>query len=148
MTARLPAAAREGRSSVELDVSGLVVAYGMGTLLGGLVSAGIGLSLGERPEAVDWNFAGWSIVGGALLNGVGGLCLRKANLFTDNLGVNALGYLAPGLSLMWLALFVQIGVARIDYLAVGLAVIVAANLVISFEERLLRWTRRRLGREV
>ena len=58
---------------------------------------------------------------------------RKANLITHNLGINAIVYLIPILSLTWLFAFSQTSVERWDYLIIGAAAIITANLLINFE---------------
>ena len=65
--------------------------------------------------------------------GLAGTLVRKANLTTTNLGINAIAYGAPVLSLLWLYWIANTQVARWDYLILGAAVIIAANLLISFE---------------
>ena len=58
--------------------------------------------------------------------------------FARRLGLNAFGFAIPVLSLIWLGLFSEIEVARVDYLIIGFAAILAANLLINFEaDRLL-----------
>ena len=61
------------------------------------------------------------------------ICWRQANLITNNLGVNALWYSTPIFTLVWLFAFSQVFVVRPDYLLIGAAAIIAANLLINFE---------------
>ena len=78
------------------------------------------------------------IIGGGFVQAFSSIFYRKAALSTDNLGINALGYAIPILSLMWLGLFSHIGVARVDYLVIGAAAIIVSNLLINFEAE-IRW---------
>ena len=78
------------------------------------------------------------IFGGITASAGGSIAWRKSNLTTRNLGVNAIGYATPILSLGWLWLFSQVNVDNPDYLVIGAAAIICANLLINFEaERLL-----------
>lgn len=65
------------------------------------------------------------------LNALGDISWGYANLATSNLGVNALRYLAPALSLLWLALFATVDVYRSDWLVVGAVAVIAANTLIN-----------------
>ncbi len=58
---------------------------------------------------------------------------RNANIITSNLGINAIGYSTPALTLLWLFLFWNIEVERPGLLIIGTAAIVTANLLINFE---------------
>ena len=61
-----------------------------------------------------------------------GLSWRYANLLSDNLGINALIYLVPILALAWLFLAGRVGVERVEYLLIGVELIVGANIAIAF----------------
>ena len=106
----------------------LAAAFGLATALMIPISGGIGVALGERIEV---GTAWWVMCGGALLHGAIGLSWRGANLLSDNLGINALIYLIPILALLWLFLLGWIGVERVDYLLIGVALIVGANAAIG-----------------
>lgn len=62
-----------------------------------------------------------------------GIAWRKSNLITTNLGINALVYLVPVLSLAWLFGLSQVGPISVGYLIVGASVIVVANLLVNLE---------------
>ena len=87
-------------------------------------------------ESVD---ATLLVVGGAsglLVSSVERVVFRKANLLTSNLGVNALTYVAPVLSLAWLFSFSLSGDILIDYLVIGTSAIIAGNLLINFQSEI------------
>ena len=98
------------------------------------VSAGIGLASGER-MAFD-NPA--IVIAGGIPIAFAWIAWRKANITTDNLGINALGFVTPIMSLFWLFLIAKVHVARWDYLVIGTAAVIAANLLINFEAEVRR----------
>jgi hypothetical protein len=69
------------------------------------------------------------VVGG-VAGGLGSVAFRHANLSTQTLTVNALQYLRPPLSLLWLAVLVGLTVARPAFLWVGAAAVVASNALL------------------
>ena len=134
MADQLPANAAGNGHSLPLSLLAVAVV----SLVGGSLSAGIGFTLGEKVESDLPTYLGYGLLGGVLTQAVAALLLRKSNLTTNNLGVNALAYLTPIFSLAWLWLFSEIAVASVPYLVIGTAAIVATNLLINFEaERLL-----------
>ena len=72
-------------------------------------------------------------MGGAVAYALANITWRAANMLTDNLGINAMSYATPLVALLWLFVFSQVNVARLDYLIIGAAVIISANLLINFE---------------
>jgi hypothetical protein len=68
-----------------------------------------------------------------VVNALGSVLARVAILQTDDLGLNALGYATPVLALLWLFLFSEVGVARADYLVIGVVAILSVNLLINFQ---------------
>ena len=66
------------------------------------------------------------------LNGLGALAFRYANLGTTSLGVNAMLYLRPVLSLAWLGVFATVTVYRSDFLWIGATAVIAVNALINF----------------
>ncbi len=130
---RLPANVAGKDSTLPLSLFGAVVV----SIVGAVLNAGIGFTLGEKVESDLPTYLGYGLLGGVLTQAVAALLLRKSNLTTNNLGVNALAYLTPIFSLAWLWLFSEIAVASVPYLVIGTAAIVAANLLINFDaERL------------
>ena len=114
---------------VDVTLFGSLIAYGLTSIPGLVVSAGIGVA---RGEVLSHGVLLVGLTGGLLIHGSGNLLFRKANLTTTNLGVNALGYLTPALSVVLLAVFFRVGVVRLDYLVVGVVVIIATNLLVNF----------------
>ncbi len=72
------------------------------------------------------------IVGGTLRVG-SSLLWRHANLITHALGINALGYAEPLFGVLWLALFWEVSIPRVDFLIIGTCAIIASNLLINSE---------------
>ncbi len=125
-----------GYTPGSLAIFGVIVGYMLSSLASGVVTLGLGVAWGEAMSLDLVVVAG----GGGLLIAAGGVLFRIANTLTDNLGVNALGYVTPAASLVWLAFFLGIGVARVDFLIVGTAAIVAANLMVNLVSgRLAAW---------
>ena len=115
------------KSRESLDLFCVIVAHVISCSLSVPVNGAIGLLSGET---VTYGVFAVAVIGGIFTDAVGTMSWRKANLITDNLGINALGYATPIFSLGWLAVFSQIDVARFDYLIIGAAAIVIANLLI------------------
>ena len=78
------------------------------------------------------------VVAGGIPIAFAWIAWRKANITTDNLGINALGFVTPIMSLFWLFWIAQARVARWDYLVIGTAAVITANLLISFDAE-IRW---------
>ena len=80
----------------------------------------------------------------ALVHPIAAVAWRQAHIITDNPGINALRQLQPLLSLAWLLLASFVGWyvwttdVRGDYLVIGTAAIITANLLINFEAE-IRW---------
>ena len=63
---------------------------------------------------------------------------RKSNLAANDPGVNVLAYLVPMFSLIWLFALSQVHLELVDYLIIGAAAIITANLLVNFESE-IRW---------
>ena len=113
-----------------LDLFGSVLANYIGAVLAIPVSLFAAFSIGETLPLQTFSIA---VVGGMLCLAVGSLFWRSANLITHNLGINAIGYAIPVLSLFFLFLFAQADVARVDFLIIGAGAIIVANLLINFK---------------
>ena len=72
------------------------------------------------------------IIASAIVTSLGTIAFRYANLETSNLGVNAMQYLLPVLSLVWLGVFATVTVYRTDILWVGAAAVISVNALINF----------------
>ena len=155
---KLPSEAKKGRTNTSLVFFGTVLGFGVSYVVAAAINLilavsplnqlvgipinetmglGITINLGDT-LALRIPIIIVGIFCGLVFDAGGSILLRASNLTTDNLGINALGYGIPIFSLVWLAIFSEIGVARIDYLVIGTAAIVSANLLINFEaERLI-----------
>lgn len=91
-------------------VSGLVVLFRGG----GFVSGGVG----------------WVVACTAVAT-VGTVLFRFGQVEAVDLGVNVLTYFQPILSLLWLGVFVSVGVARLDWLVLGAVGVSAANVLVA-----------------
>ena len=112
------------------DMFCVVIAFAVSSSGSAIFNAGVGFILGESLGVRSLLIA---IIGGLVANAMGGIAWRKANFITDNLGINAIAYGVPIFSLLWLYLFSDIDVVRTDYLVMGTAAIIAANLLINLE---------------
>ena len=124
----------EAGDEKSLELCFTVVLFLVVSVVASVISVGLAMA-----ESEGLTFNGWliALVFGAVL-AFGNISWGKANFTTDNLGINSLNYAIPILSLVWLLLFAQTQVARIDYLVMGAAAIVTANLLINFEAE-IRW---------
>ena len=129
-----------------LDLFCLVLAYAVSSSVSVLASLIIGtVGLGPvNPGAVVL-----SVVGGLAAYAPATVAWRMGNLRSGNLGVNAMVYGTPVLSLGWFYLLSRgwmsspvrldvFNIASVEYLLVGVAVIVVANLVVNLEAE-VRW---------
>ena len=73
----------------------------------------------------------YAILGGMIINTCSIIPWRKANIITNNLGVNAISYCTPILTLTWLFGLGRANVARPDYLIIGAMTIIGANILIN-----------------
>ena len=71
------------------------------------------------------------MLGGLIINPCSIIPWRKANIITNNLGVNAISYCTPILTLTWLFGLGRANVARPDYLIIGAITIIGANILIN-----------------
>lgn len=130
LVSELPASSREGISESSLDMFGVLVAFLVASTVSAVVNTFAGMGSGESMDLRTLLIA--VFLGGAT-NWVANVAWRKANLSTDNLGINALAYATPIFSLMWLFLFSQVAPERPDYLVAGAVGIIIVNLLINFE---------------
>ncbi len=122
-------------SQQRLTLCCLIIALTFANAVSVPVNAVVGLAKGETISLQS--LAIGIFIGGTLIQAIPSIAWRAANLVTHNLGINAMLYLVPIVSLLWLWVFSHIGVARLDYYIIGIAGIFTANLLINFEaERL------------
>ena len=130
VAAELSPKSREGVNEASLDLFGVLVAFLVASTVSAVVNTFAGMSSGESMDLRTLLIA--VFLGGAT-NWVANVTWRKANLSTDNLGVNALAFATPMFSLMWLFLLYQVAPERPDYLVAGAVGIIIVNLLINFE---------------
>ena len=121
-----------------MDELACVLAVSIVTNLPGVLgSLLIGLTFFPAPMGPDTYLGGFVsirvvwIIAFAIAATCGNIAFRYANLATKHLGVNAMMYLRPVLSLVWLAVFATITVVRPDWLWIGAALVISANALIN-----------------
>ena len=117
---------REDIRSLELGCA--VLALFITNLVSVAFNSVVGMSSSER---MGFPASGVAVFTGAFA-AVGAISMRKANLVTDNLGVNAIVYFVPVLSLLLLLWIAGAEVVRLDYLAIGATAIISSNLLVVF----------------
>ena len=95
---------------------------------------GVSLSAGIVLEGPALPVRWWVVVGG-LSYGTASSFWFVGNLWARSPSVNVLSYLISSVSLGWLVLLGLVGVASPGLLALGVAVVLGANLGIGFLER-------------
>ena len=126
----IPSEARQGIGEHSLEMFGVLVAFFIANTVAAVLNGYAGMNTGE---AMDSRTLLHAVVLGAAINGIANVAWRKANLITDNLGINALANTTPVLSLVWLFLFFQVAPERPDYLIIGTVGIITVNLLINSE---------------
>ena len=130
LTDSLPDGIAEEYSTHSLELFGIAVAIVVTDVFSITLNSTIGFATGESLQPIHL-LIGFG--GGVAIYTLGSITWRLANLMTDNLGINALGYSTPIIALIWLLIFSQVGVVKLDFLVIGAAAVVAANLLINFE---------------
>ena len=125
----------DSKKSDALDLFFVVIAFAIASTVSFPIHVAAGFL---RGETITGEGLAISVLGGGFIQALSSITYRVAILKTSDLGINALGYATPVFSLAWLAAFSHIGVARVDYLVVGAAAIITANLLINFEAE-IRW---------
>ena len=126
----LPIDIKDNQNSNSLDIACVLVANCITSFAGAGLSAFVGLASGET---ISTDAIAIAVLGGVFALALGNIAWRAANVVTNNLGINALAYAIPILSLIWLFLFAEVNIARVDYLIIGTVAIISANLLINFE---------------
>ena len=126
----IPSEARSEIGEHSLEMFGVLVAFLIANTLAAVLNAFAGMSNGEVMDSRTLLIA--VVVGGAV-NGIANVAWRKANLTTNNPGINALAYATPLFSLVWLFLFTHVKPESPDYLVAGAVGIITVNLLINFE---------------
>ena len=123
--------------------TGSIALFGalVASVVGSLVAAAFSFLLGGFQESFSFDFGLLIIVVPVLMgvgHGIADSLYRLGNLINHSLGINAVTYLAPVLALGWLFAFSLVEVSRVDYLVIGAAAVIIANLLISFDAE-IRW---------
>ena len=136
-----PESSEDGTLEKRLELLCLLIAYGVSSVIAISVSLIIGIA---RGETTSLNAQLIAILGGILTYAPATIAWRLGNLRSSNLGINAMIYWTPVVSLLWLYIL-SIGIVwqvqtlfsfsilRPDYLVIGSLFIVVANLLINFE---------------
>ena len=110
-----------------------IIASTIGRALSGICFIILGLLLGENIQSIGGFGVSIAIVYGLFGLGLATVFLRIANIKTTNLSINAVGYAIPAVALIWLAFASLINVPHVDWLIIGVAAIIAANLLLNFK---------------
>ena len=109
-----------------------IVANAIGKLIATPVMVVVGFLSGETSHSISGASVMYAASIGFLGMGIGAIWLRIANAETSNLGINALGYLTPAVSLIWLGLASLIDIPRVDWLIIGVTAVIITNLLLNF----------------
>ena len=122
-----------------LELFCLMAAFSIGTTASAALNIGLGLAAAPA-GAPDHpaRLLGGALAGGLLLDTTGTLLNRTANLTTQDLGINTIGYATPLMALGLLQAWGRVGVERPGMLALGALAIVGGNLLIALEARTQR----------
>lgn len=97
------------------------------------------LSGNNFSTVVSFNGALWTISIALISNTIMIIFGRKANIITKSPEINSIQYLTPAISLIWLLIFTNISIQRIDLFIIGSVIVIAINLMINipYEEKKL-----------
>lgn len=76
------------------------------------------------------------LITGVFITGIGNIAIRKANLTTNNLGINILIYTKPIFAITWLWIFTKTKVIHPDLLIIGTITIIITNILFSLRNLL------------
>ena len=116
----------------------VLVSFLISSLGAAVIGAVVGLG---RSESLDMELMGQAFLYGMIVNGTAGILWRNANMDENNKSYNALGFVTPVLSLLFLFWFglADFRAEDVDYLILGVMAIVVANLLINFDAE-VRWS--------
>ena len=104
------------------------------TMIANAITVPINIALALATHTIQYataNTIATAMLGGLIINPCSIIPWRKANIITNNLGVNAISYCTPILTLTWLFGLGRANVARPDYLIIGAITIIGANILIN-----------------
>ena len=110
-----------------------IVAGIIGRISSSIIFLIIAVVLGESIHAIKAIGITSAALYGFFAAGFAGITVRIANIKTSSLSINALFYLTPAVSLIWLGLASKIDVPRIDWLIVGLVLIIFSNILLNYK---------------
>ena len=110
--------------NVRLELFGVVVGLAACNLAVLPINAALALARSE-PSSLDAMTSG--ALGGLFVGAVVAVGWRMANLTTSDLGINAMNYIIPALSIGWLFAFSRVEDVHVALLLGGIGVIIAAN---------------------
>lgn len=119
-----------GRGLTSLELFGAVTAGVIANTVAIPINGVIGFVSGESLSLATLSLG---VLAGITANAFAAIAWRWANLSTDRPAINAVSYAIPIFALIWLTLFSEASIARPDYLVIGVAAIIVANLLINFE---------------
>ena len=130
---RLPDALKSEVSGNSLEMFFLLVGFTITCAISAVIHGIIGFSV----EGIRFEFANVSgiyvaLLGGALI-GCGNVLWRFATAMTFDMGIHAMSYFTPVISIVILFVAGQVGDVRVDYFLIGTMAIVVSNLLIRFE---------------
>ncbi|MCQ3804157.1 MAG: hypothetical protein OXC98_12800 [bacterium] len=126
---------RDPRDSHDMELFFITVVVCISNAFTAPVKAGFSLVASEQIQLDVIVMA--LVIGGTIRVG-SSILWRKANLMTHTLGINALGYAEPLFGVLWLALFWEVDISRVDYLIIGTCAIIASNVLINSEVEISR----------
>ena len=129
-------AIKDSGADLPISIFYVMVAFVVTNFFSIFATAAIGVGSGET---LTLHHVAYGLCGGAVVQAMGSILFRIANVKTRNLGVNAIYYLTPCLTLAWLVLL-GFGpqVSRWDFLIMGASAIIVSNLIINFEAEMRR----------
>ena len=118
------------KDNITAKISCVILASCIGALISAALNLVVGVGIGE---SIPTSAIVAALIGGALAYGLANITYRAAITVTNNLGINAMLYATPLVALLWLSVFSQINVDRLDFLIIGAAAIITTNLLVNFE---------------
>ena len=107
-----------------------VVSLAVVRILGIGIAVILGLYFGENINNINiFPAMAFGLIG----PGAAAILLRVANIKTENLAVNALSFTTPLFALFWLYTGSLVNVPHVDWLIIGVAAIISANLLLNFK---------------
>ena len=130
---KLPDSLKSDVSGNTLEMFFLLVGFTVTSAISAITHGIIGASI----EGIRFEFAnvGGLYVGllGGVLIGCGNVLWRFATAMTFDMGIHAMSYFTPVISIVFLFVAGQVGEVNVDFFLIGTMAIVVSNLLIRFE---------------